>query len=193
MLISPAPIRAVAASTARSNSPGGRALRISVREVGCGSSSGSGSARSPDSRAASAALLTATSSPGPTTALSVRNVSPRCGTARARAGIIEPGEQRGPGRRGAADGVEGEAADPDRPGAGRQPGRLVERPRRVPSSSTRGRRRRSDPRHVRPPRVRPRGPPARTHGRAAPSRTSDPTPAGRRTPRRRGRRPRPAR
>ena len=34
LLISPAPIRSVASPTARSNSPGGRALRISAREVG---------------------------------------------------------------------------------------------------------------------------------------------------------------
>ena len=41
--ISPAPIRSVAAAIIRSKSPGGRTLLISTREVGCGSSSGSGS------------------------------------------------------------------------------------------------------------------------------------------------------
>ena len=73
LLISPASIRVVAAATAASKSPGGRALRISACEVGCGSSSGSGaSARRPASRAASAAPRASTSSPGWTTALTVR-------------------------------------------------------------------------------------------------------------------------
>ena len=73
LLISPAPIRSVAASTAASNSPGGRTLRISGRSVRCGSSSGSGSGRRPASRAAIAIdRRVRQSSPGETTRLTVR-------------------------------------------------------------------------------------------------------------------------
>ena len=92
LLISPAPIRSVAAATERSKSRGGRALRISGRAVRCGSSSGNGLLRRPDSRASSAAPSSAGSSPGPRIALSVRNVSSPLRQSDSSGRTIEPGE-----------------------------------------------------------------------------------------------------
>ena len=121
------------------------------------------------------------SSPGPTTALTVRKAVLPAATDRDLGQEERAGLERAPGRRAAALGVEGEAAEPDRPGAGGQPARLVDdrvAPRlRRPSAATSAKRRA-------PARGRPRAPPpsrpARNRGRAAPSRTSGRSPAGRR-------------
>ena len=103
------------------------------------------------------------------------------------------GRERGPGRGGAALGVEGEAAEPDRPGAGRQPARLVENGVAACSQALLGDVGERASRRARRPRGRRRARPARTRGRAAPSRTSGRRPAARRRPPRRDRRSRPRR
>ena len=126
LLISPAPIRSVAAATAASNSAGGRALRISAWAVGCGSSSGNGSSRRPASRASAAATRAAASSPGPTSALTVRKVRSPLRQSESSGRTSEPGASEDQAEDAAALRREGEAAEPDRPGAGRQPGRLVD-------------------------------------------------------------------
>src|ERR1044072_4915217 len=76
LLSPPASMRLVAAATARSKSPGGRALRISVREVGWGSSKGKGSSRKPARRALTAPNFDSGSSPGRAKTLTVRKVDP---------------------------------------------------------------------------------------------------------------------
>ena len=111
-------------------------VRVEQRQRRLGAQPGEAGARAPRP-------LAPASSPGCTTALTVRKVRSPLRQSESSGRTSEAGRQRGPGRGGAAVGVEGEAAEPDRPGAGRQPARLVERPRRRRSAGTRRRRRRS--------------------------------------------------
>ncbi len=125
--ISPAAIRPVAFSTAASKARGGFALRIVGRSVGCGSSRGrDASARRPASRAASSAARRSASSPGPDDRVDgdvglLPAPHDRDLGQEERAGL-----ERAPGRRAAALGVEGEAAEPDRAGPGGQPARRLD-------------------------------------------------------------------
>ena len=105
----------------------------------------------------------------------------------------ERGRKRGPDRSRPAVVGEGEAAAPDRPGAGRQALLAAGDPVSRQIEARCERRRRSAPGPARPPRGRCRGPRARSRGPAAPSRTSDRSPGATRRRGRRDRRPRPRR
>ena len=185
--ISPASIRAVAVAIVCSKSTGGRTLLISTREVGWGSSSGNGSERKPASRASTAPTL------APVLAGVDDRVERREGLLAAAADRELGQDQRGrrqrrPGRGTTPFRVEGETANPDRTGTGRQSRRLVDD--RVGATSTRARHRESESARATSPHGPHRESQARTGGRAAPSRTSDRWQAVRRTPPRRDRSPR---
>ena len=119
MLISPLAIRSVAASTARSKSPGGRALRICGRSVGCGSSSGSGSSRRPAIRPRSDRRWRRGRRPGETSVDGQEGLVLGPTERDLRQGQRRGGK-RGPGWRCGALGVEGKPPGPDRAGAGGQ-------------------------------------------------------------------------
>ena len=130
-----------------SKSPGGRALRISACEVGCGSSSGRRPSRRPASRASSRAAAAAGVVARRTQRVDGQEgARRRCGRARAPAGSAAPAGSEDHWRRAGAVGVEGEAAGPDRPGAGGQAGRARSTQRvAADAAGTRRRRRRSAP------------------------------------------------
>ena len=100
------------------------------------------------------------SSPGLTIALSVRNVALAAAAERELGQDHRARRERGPGRGGAALRVEGEAADPDRAGACRQPARLLDHGVPVRSQGTPRPPRQSDRPREMLPRGRPRAPPS---------------------------------
>ena len=187
LLISPAAIRACGASRPR--------LRRPPAAGRCGSRAG----RSDAGRSAAAARRHAARRaarpapppaarrhrPGATTALTVRKARSPLRQSETSGRTSEAGLERAPGRGRAAVGVEGEPAEPDRPGARRasRAARRATASRAGPQASSATSAKRRSPRER--PRAPPRARPGRNRGPAAASRTSGRWPAARRRPPRR--------
>ena len=128
---SPARIRSTACATDSSNRPGASTLAIRASPVGWGSASGRGASLSAASRALSRRETAPGSTPGPASAAQ-RQVGSAGGPVERQLGHHQQrGRKRGPLGRPPAVGPEREPADPDRPGARRQPiGLVAETPAR---------------------------------------------------------------
>ena len=164
------------------------------REVGCGSSSGSGSrAQAGEPRRERRRPSHRRRRRDATTALTREERLLSAAAERELGQAIEAGANEDQGDEPPPSGSKAKPPVQTGPAPAGQPGAARRRSRLAQSAGTRAATSREA---ILPARGRlvgdARAPPAQTRGPAAPSRTSDPTPAARRTPPRRGRSPRPA-
>ena len=128
---SPARICSTACATDSSNRPGASTLAIRASPVGWGSASGRGAPLRAASRALSRRETAPGSTPGPASADSVRWVRPAARWSASSGITSSAGGNEDHWRCPPAIGPESEPADPDRPGARRQPiGLVAETPAR---------------------------------------------------------------